>query len=469
MTVLFDRRSRVPRTPRRYGKMSFQRKLLAGLSALIAIVMIMAASALVTLETVVDASEAEAQLAEELAAVNRARLRAEQLVSEGRRYLLTGSVTASNRLLEVEDAFDQSLRELDEHAGSRLLSAPVATLSRDAAQYLAAVRIAARERIDGDQEATLRFFENRILPIRSRFERNVEVYLRSVRDATRSAIDAARATVQHSQLSLIALLVASIVIAFGIAILVGRTLVGHYRKVEAATAAARRATAARDEMFAIVTHELRTPLSALVLAAPLIEQGSPAAMRSRAARTVANAAAQMQALVDDLVVADALDANSIALDPRPCDARELVAAALDLFRDRATARHVTLGEDVAAMELVADRDRLVQVLVNLIGNALKFARANDSIVVRGFRRDDDACFTVRDTGPGISPEHLPHLFDRYYQGARTAGSRGLGLYICKRLAEAHGGHLEVHSELGVGTTFTVSIPQPTTSELVPAA
>jgi signal transduction histidine kinase len=279
-----------------------------------------------------------------------------------------------------------------------------------------------------------------------------------VRASTRAAIDAARDTVHRSELSLITLLTASIVIALAVALLVAKNLVGHYHKVEAATAAARRATTARDEMFAMVTHELRTPLSALVLAVPMLEEDGPLA--TRAARTVANATAQMRFLVDDLVIVDALDADTMQLEKRACDARDVVGAAVDLFRDRAESRHVTLREDVEPMEIVADRDRLVQVLVNLVGNALKFVRSNDEVIVRGYRRDTTACFTVRDTGPGISPDHLPRLFDRYYQGERTSerGSRGLGLYICKRLVEAHGGRLEVQSDLGVGTTFTVLIP-----------
>ena len=116
---------------------------------------------------------------------------------------------------------------------------------------------------------------------------------------------------------------------------------------------------------------------------------------------------------------------------------------------------------------MADRGRIFQVFSNLIGNALKFTPKGGRIDVRGRMIGDEAVFTIEDTGAGIPPENLPHLFDRFWQARETrrAGA-GLGLYIAKGIIEAHGGRLWVESTLGVGTTFSFTLPRTNSQQSV---
>jgi len=121
---------------------------------------------------------------------------------------------------------------------------------------------------------------------------------------------------------------------------------------------------------------------------------------------------------------------------------------------------VTHAWDGNPSRVLADRSRIFQVFSNLVGNALKFTPKGGAIDVRGRLNGDEALFTIADTGAGIPPENLPHLFDRFWQARETrrAGA-GLGLYIAKGIVEAHGGRLWVESKLGVGTTFFFTLPR----------
>lgn len=105
-----------------------------------------------------------------------------------------------------------------------------------------------------------------------------------------------------------------------------------------------------------------------------------------------------------------------------------------------------------------DRERLLQVFSNLIGNAVKFCNPGDRVAVRATLKDGEVWFSVADTGPGIPPEQAPHIFDRFWSGAHKRGGTGLGLFIAKGIVEAHEGRIWLESRVGAGTTFTFTLP-----------
>lgn len=226
---------------------------------------------------------------------------------------------------------------------------------------------------------------------------------------------------------------------------------------------AQRAIRARDDVLAVVAHDLRGPLGNILMNAALLQQapsGPSPAPRTRGIAAIERAAIGMKHLLGDLLNASAIEAGQLRLDLQPCDVGELLEEATDLHRADAVQRGLELVCQGARsdVEIVCDRDRVLQVLGNLIGNALKFAREG-IIAIKAEQRGSDVVFSVSDQGSGIPAADLPHVFERYWQAGETArlGS-GLGLSIVRGLVEAHRGQVWAESQPGSGSTFSFSIP-----------
>jgi signal transduction histidine kinase len=226
----------------------------------------------------------------------------------------------------------------------------------------------------------------------------------------------------------------------------------------------REAEHAKEDFFALVSHELRTPLTAILGYVELVlAEDRLDSEHERHLAVVERNAQRLLRLVGDLLFAAQVERGSVALDPGTVDLPQLVRDAVALARSRAAEAGITLVEDVAPLApCLGDRDRLAQVLDNLLSNALKFTPPGGHVEVRLATRGEDVELTVADTGVGILEDELPQLFDRFYRATNaTAGAvpgLGLGLMIARAIAEGHGGTIAVLSEIGVGTTFTVSLP-----------
>jgi len=246
-----------------------------------------------------------------------------------------------------------------------------------------------------------------------------------------------------------------------LAILVSRRLSRQFHAVEAATAAAERAAKAREEVLAVVSHDLRNPLQAISMSATLVEETSHGGPAVNYVRTIHNAAERMRHMIDELLEASRIDHDQIELHREPVTSGELLDEAVELFRETARARHVELTYEAPTVQVLADRERVLEILSNLLGNALKFSPNDTRIAARAEPSGDAMRFSVADGGPGIAAEQIPHLFDRFWQGDRKKrhDGLGLGLYICKRLVEAHHGAIGCDSKLGAGTTFWFTLPK----------
>jgi len=230
--------------------------------------------------------------------------------------------------------------------------------------------------------------------------------------------------------------------------------------------ALQRAVAARDDVLRIVAHDLRNPLSAIMMQASAMERLGPEADRRDPAprQLILRAAKRMNQLIQDLLDVALVEAGQFEVDAGRLSAAELARDAVESQAPLAEAAQLEIRLDVGqdVREVWGDRKRLLQVFENLIGNAIKFTEPGGSIVVRAAVKDDAVEFSVADTGPGIAPESVAHVFDRFWQ-ATTAARRlgaGLGLPITKGIVEAHGGRIWVESEVGRGTTFYFTIPKP---------
>jgi signal transduction histidine kinase len=238
------------------------------------------------------------------------------------------------------------------------------------------------------------------------------------------------------------------------------------RNYDAERAARQRAellAQARADVLGIVAHDLRNPLHVIAASASLLldTEDLPPARRRKPIEITHRAVRQMNRLIGDLLDATHLQAGRLTLALRDVDACTLVREAGETLRPAAEERRIELCAEPPEREsmLRADEDRLLQVLGNLVGNALKFTAAGGRVVISARPAGVEVVFSVVDNGAGIASEHLSHLFDRFWQ-AREGDRRGvgLGLAITKGIVEAHGGRIWVESAVGTGSTFSFAIP-----------
>lgn len=229
-------------------------------------------------------------------------------------------------------------------------------------------------------------------------------------------------------------------------------------------AEAQAAVLARDDVLAVVSHDLGNPLAAIRLASTVLNKlltrsgGQPDALQQ--VENIRAAVAQMDRLIRDLLDVKRIEAGFLALEKERVRIPSLLAEVSESYAPIAAARSIELRTDgVVDDALLADRERLLQVFSNLVGNALKFTPPGGHIILAATRDGQSVRFTITDTGPGIPAENLPHVFDRFWQARRTGRHGiGLGLAIVKGIVDAHGGSIHIASELGAGTTFTVELP-----------
>ena len=222
----------------------------------------------------------------------------------------------------------------------------------------------------------------------------------------------------------------------------------------------------REEMLAIVSHDLKNPLGAISLSATLLQReasasGSDDKKTRRQLETIQRSASRMEDLIADLLDVGSLQAGRLSIDPRPEDPAELVREAVESSEPVARAKGIDLRvtavpRDVAVL---ADRRRMAQVLGNVIGNAVKFCRAGERVGVSARVAGNEVVFEVADTGPGIRPDEVAHLFEPYWSAARHAKrGTGLGLFIAKGMIDAHHGRIWVESVPAKGSQFFFTLP-----------
>ena len=229
--------------------------------------------------------------------------------------------------------------------------------------------------------------------------------------------------------------------------------------------AAERKSHAKDEFLAMLGHELRNPLSAISSAAALIDMpGAGPEMASRARQIIGRQSQHLSRIVDDLLDLSRAMSGKILLARRPVDMASLVGACLDTFRATGRTGGYRINVDLAPNWVDGDPTRLEQIATNLIDNALKYTPAGGTIDITIGSDADDVLLTVRDTGVGIAPDLLPHVFDVFVQGSisldRAQGGLGIGLSLVRRLVELHGGSVSASSSGGgAGSSFTIRLPR----------
>ena len=234
------------------------------------------------------------------------------------------------------------------------------------------------------------------------------------------------------------------------------------QSMQLARAREEEARRSREHVLAIVAHDLRNPLSSIKLACTAAERmaastGSEGLRRS--VGTIQRAAARMDRLIGDLVDSTRIEQGKLVIDPRDQALAPLFLEAVEAFAPLAREKGITLEAPPPPGNLAVrgDHDRLLQVLENLLGNAVRFTPQGGRIVLRCEAREHDVYVEITDTGPGIGLADRSRMFERY--GKSDRGGTGLGLFIARSIVRAHGGQLDVRSEPGAGATFFFTLPR----------
>jgi len=240
------------------------------------------------------------------------------------------------------------------------------------------------------------------------------------------------------------------------------------RLLEAERAARNEAESAnrmKDEFLAILSHELRTPLNAVLGWVSILESRKDDDLIERALDVIKRNATVQKAMIEDLLDVARVLSGKMVIKNEPVDLRSVIESAIDSVAPAAAAKAIKLDRDLgsAISSLLGDPDRLQQVIWNLLSNSIKFTPQNGSVQVRLAQAGSEVEISVRDTGQGIAPDFLPHVFERFRQGdastTRQHGGLGVGLAIVRYLAESHGGTVSAQSPgKGLGATFSVRLP-----------
>lgn len=234
------------------------------------------------------------------------------------------------------------------------------------------------------------------------------------------------------------------------------------RSLQLAGARADAALRSREKVLAVVVHDLRNPLTAVQMTSEALARHATDPASLRRIKVIDRAVARMEGLIRDLFDSARSEHGELQMVMQPEDVESMVDEVIELHAPLAQEHGVSL-EALAVdaprggARLTCDRHRVLQVLGNLVGNALQFTPKGGRITLRTEMQERAVRFAVEDTGPGIKPEHLAHVFEQYWKS--DSNGTGLGLYLASSIVRAHGGEIGVQSELGRGASFFFTIPR----------
>ncbi|WP_437637247.1 sensor histidine kinase [Sorangium sp. So ce854] len=400
----------------------------------------------------------------EITLVERLRWNCALTVANGRGYLISGDEVLLQFSEEARARFDESVRALRGQALSPTALQRVEEVEQAARDFLRvreALFEVRRQSPSEDAGPLARRIDAELVPLRRALDASLTRLVEHKEGAMRQHYDRARADLDRLEVRMYTLLGALVLAGLGVAWYFTRLLGGSYDQAREAREAARKAVAVRDELMGIVAHDLRNPLGAITLKAALLRRTSDAEKVRHHAESIEHVAQRMAHLIGTMLDVTTMEAGQFTVTPAPCAVDELLRETLDVFGPLAESRQIRFEQRVEEPDLVVhgERERVLQVLSNLLGNALKFTPQGGRVTLTVDREGAMARFTVTDTGPGIPGEHLESIFRRFWRddvpGKR---STGLGLYIARGIIDAHGGRIWAESEVGRGARFCFTLP-----------
>jgi signal transduction histidine kinase len=397
---------------------------------------------------------------DQITSAERLRWHGEAIVSTGRGYLISRDPTFLASLEHAQMSFDQGIHALTEGASDFGTATLLTEIQIDAIAFrnhqellVASMRSAVVPTLAGR-------FEAELVPLQRKLGASLDRlidYKETAIDDVYRRVSRERARLRGSLNALLgALVIASVAIAAYIAAVLGRS----YKKERRALETARTAIAARDEIMAMVAHDLRNPLSSIAMHAALLRSRAPNEI-TRHADGIEAVVHRMDSLIKSMLDVATIESGHFTVRPEPCEVEDLINATLEMFGGLAEDKQIRLDTVLVATKTLvrADRDRVLQVLQNLVGNAIKFTQQGGRVTVTAEREGAVVRFRISDNGPGIATENLACVFDRFWKH-EAAGKKGtgLGMFIAKGIVEAHGGQISVESAPGHGTSFSFTLP-----------
>jgi signal transduction histidine kinase len=447
-----------------HGSASFLKKAMTGYAIVILLLVGAVVFAIHRLDRVAAVRAASFRSHElEITMVERLRWTNELIVSTGRGYLVAGAPDLLAPLEEAAARFRVTIDAMKANDQAQGTADPLlAAVERAANAFQRTQGELVRARSSGqDPKIVSGLFERKLRPLRQETTEALNQLVQSKEARLDQAYEQAKRDRARAMALTWEMLAALVALVLGIAWYFTRVLSRAYRGEQEALETMRRAVAGRDQLMGMVAHDLRNPLSAIKIRAVVARKVTDPEKTRAHMESIAAVAGRMEHLINSLLDAASIEAGRFTVEPAACDLDTLVDQCFEVFGVLAAGKSIRLEKSVEppGVAVLADRERVLQVLSNLLGNAIKFTPDGGRITLSAAPKGDTVRFAVADSGPGIAPADLSHLFDRYWKHDKggTKGT-GLGLFIAKGIVEAHQGRLWVESEPGRGTTFYFSLP-----------
>jgi signal transduction histidine kinase len=452
--------------PRFRGRRGLAFELALGLALLVTTLSLVAAGAVARLVMATERYEAATRDSlEHLLLAERLRSGVEQSVAAKRGFLIGNNPRFLDRMRQADEALEQTLALLATQTHDREDVQAVAAIERAHAAYRSVV-----DGADGVIQKKLHGAAPR--EVAALFERDLIGPRQHLDEVVDDLVDAKERRLAEANLEVgrgrsralataVGTLGLGVFAGVALAVALGRHFSKVYHREQEALQRAERATATREEMVTIVAHDLRNPVNAIGLRASSMRGSGDDKIRQHG-EAIARVVGGMERLLRSLLDAASIEAGRFTLRPSSWSTEDLLHDLVEVFGPLASSSGLELDCQPAAAPFVlrGDRERVFQVLSNLVGNAMKFAPQRSRITVAVARQNDEVTFCVADAGPGIAAEHLPHIFDRFWKGdgEGRSGSTGLGLYIARKVVETHGGRIWAESTVGAGSVFRFTLP-----------
>ncbi len=419
--------------------------------------------ALLKLNTSSIAREAEINREmEKVVIAERLRADVERTLASARGFLLTGSSSFLARTRESEAQVSRGLIQVrsgvDSVQGTRLSNQLIASIN----VYIQSLDelLSAREKGENLETVSTRF-ENELLPKRITLDRDIDAFLLFRQERLSIALNEMRQDAQIAARIAFIVVITSIFAGGAIAWWSSKKLATIHMNEKKALQISKQAIRARDQLLAVVAHDLRNPLSAITIKATLMRKSSALDKIHSHASGIESISMQMEHLIRSLLDATSLESGRFTIQRTPCAVTDLLNETTNVFASLASSKSIQLETSFSDefYTLQADKERLLQVLSNLLGNAIRFTPEGGKIKMSAQKEGQGVRFSVSDNGPGIALVNMPRLFERFWKsGIGQKQGTGLGLFIAKGIVDAHGGKIWAESELGRGATFHFVIP-----------
>jgi signal transduction histidine kinase len=394
---------------------------------------------------------------QEITLAERLRWNGQMIVSAGRGYLISGDGRLLMRLLNARSNFDRNVLALRTESLVPRSEAQIAQVEAAARNFVQAQESIMVARANSQSVAKLVVrFETKLLGLEGKLSRALDEFVVEKEDALADVYQQAETQRRHFTMLLYGLMALLILMAATTTAYFARLMATAYRKEQDARSTATKAVAARDEILGVVAHDLRNPLNAITMKATLLSRLSESESLRQQADSIGSIASRMEYLIKSMLDVTTMEMGKFSVNISSCNVEDLLRQSVEIFGPLCAAKQIKFNRpaDQTGLAVLADKERIIQVLSNLLGNAVKFAPVRGEITLSVERQGEQVVMGVCDNGAGIKPEHVPHLFDRFWkhETSQKKGT-GLGLFIAKAIVDAHRGRMWVESKIGKGAAF----------------